>query len=87
MHLVVPDKNLIAVFGAEISLFKSLKIEGDYFHENREGIFMQRGGLAGLVGLTTMPYVNIGKMKNQGFDGTLSFNREVGTVSLTGLAN
>ncbi|HBX21838.1 MAG TPA: SusC/RagA family TonB-linked outer membrane protein [Porphyromonadaceae bacterium] len=73
--------------GAEISLFKSLKIEGDYFHENREGIFMQRGGLAGLVGLTTMPYVNIGKMKNQGFDGTLSFNREVGTVSLTGLAN
>lgn len=73
--------------GAEISLFNSLKIEGDYFHENREGIFMERRGLSGLVGLTTMPYVNIGKMENQGFDGTMSFNRKIGDLRLTGLAN
>lgn len=73
--------------GLEISFFNSLKIEGDYFHENREGIFLQRGGLAGLVGLSTVPWVNVGKMKNQGFDGTLAFNRRIGEVNLTALAN
>lgn len=73
--------------GAEISLFNSLRIEGDYFHENRKGIFLQRAGLAGLVGLSTTPWVNVGKMKNQGFDGTLEFRRRVGEVNLTALAN
>src|SRR5690554_5562860 len=73
--------------GAEISLFNSLRLEGDYFHEDREGIFMQRSGLAGLVGLSTTPWVNVGKMKNQGFDLSMQFNRQVGEVHLSALGN
>jgi TonB-linked SusC/RagA family outer membrane protein len=73
--------------GAEISLFNSLRIEGDYFHEKREGIFMQRAGLAGLVGLSTTPWVNVGKMENQGFDASLQFNRKINEVHLSALGN
>ena len=73
--------------GAEISFFNSLRLEGDYFYERREGIFLQRAGLPGLVGLSTIPWVNVGKMSNRGFDGTLKFNRKVGEVELTSLAN
>lgn len=73
--------------GAEISFFNSLKLEGDYFKEKRRGIFLQRAGLAGIVGLSTTPWVNVGKMNNQGFDGTLKFNRKIGKVNVTALAN
>lgn len=73
--------------GAEISLYNALRIEADYFHENREGIFMRRGGLSGLVGLSTTPWVNVGKMMNQGVDASLQYNKKVGEVDLTAMAN
>lgn len=73
--------------GAEISFFNSLRLEGDYFYERREGIFLQRAGLSGLVGLSTVPWVNVGKMTNRGFDGTLKFNRKIGEIEFTSLAN
>ena len=71
--------------GAEIKFFNALKIEADYFHEKRDGIFMQRAGLADLVGLSTTPWVNVGKMENQGFDASLQFDRKVGEVQLSAL--
>lgn len=73
--------------GAEISFFNSLKIEADYFHEKRDGIFMQRSGLADLIGLSTTPWVNVGKMENQGFDASLQFDRRVGEVNFSALGN
>ena len=73
--------------GAEIKFFNALKIETDYFHEKREGIFMQRAGLSDLVGLSTTPWVNVGKMENQGFDASLQFDKKVGEVQLSALGN
>jgi TonB-linked SusC/RagA family outer membrane protein len=73
--------------GTEISLFRSLRMEIDYFHEHREGIFLLRQGLPALVGLTTQPWVNVGKMQNQGFDASMQFNRRVGSVDLSAMGN
>ena len=69
--------------GLETSFFNRLKIQADYFSEDREGIFLQRKSLPSYVGISSVPWVNVGKMKNQGFDGTLEYEQEVGEVFLT----
>lgn len=46
-----------------------VSLELDYFHEKRTDILVQRSSLPGIVGIKTMPFANIGKMKNQGLDG------------------
>ena len=73
--------------GFEISFFNAVKIQGDYFKEERSGIFMQRSALPGIVGLSTMPWVNVGKMNNQGFDGTIEYEQQIGEVQLTARGN
>lgn len=73
--------------GLELTLFNSIRFQGDYFYEHRKGIFLQRQSIPGYAGVTVMPWVNLGKMKNQGFDGSLEVDRKVGEVMLTGRAN
>lgn len=73
--------------GFEISFFNAVKIQGDYFKEERSGIFMQRAALPGIVGLSTNPWVNVGKMNNQGFDGTIEYEQQIGEVQLTARGN
>ncbi|MDL2255665.1 TonB-dependent receptor [Parabacteroides sp. OttesenSCG-928-G06] len=73
--------------GAEFSLFNKLRVQADYFYEKRTGIFLQRDGLPAIVGLSVIPYTNIGETKNQGFDGTMEYSQKVGNVFLTGRAN
>ncbi len=63
--------------GIDLGLFKKLNLTVDYFSETREKIFMQRRVIAaesGIVG--TNPYANIGKVKNSGFDGELSYQQQ-----------
>ena len=57
--------------GIEFSLFNKVKVQADYFREERTGIFLQRAGLPAIVGISTIPYVNIGETLNQGFDLSL----------------
>jgi len=73
--------------GVELSLFNKLKIQGDYFHEEREGIFLQRGSLPRYVGVSTTPWVNVGKMVNKGFDGSLEYSQSFGDFHLTARGN
>lgn len=73
--------------GAEFVLFESLKIQADYFKENRTGIFVQRASLPGIAGNTSIPWSNVGEMKNQGFDSSLEYGRKVGNCYLSGRAN
>lgn len=73
--------------GVEVSFFNALKIQADYFTERREGIFLERNSLPLYMGITTKPYVNVGKMKNKGFDTSLEYNQRVGQVRLSGKAN
>lgn len=73
--------------GIELRLFDKLKIQADYFYEERNGIFLARAGLPAIVGLTTTPYVNVGKAKVSGIDGTIEYQQQVGKVLLTGRGN
>lgn len=73
--------------GIELRLFDKLKIQADYFYEERNGIFLARAGLPAIVGLTTTPYVNVGKAKVSGIDGTVEYQQQVGKVLLTGRGN
>ena len=57
--------------GIEFSLFNKVKVQADYFREERTGIFLQRAGLPAIVGISTIPYVNIGETLNQGFDSNI----------------
>lgn len=63
--------------GIEFSLFNKIRVQADYFREERSGIFLQRAGLPAIVGVSTIPYVNIGKTLNQGFDATVEYTHQV----------
>lgn len=63
--------------GIEFSLFNKVRVQADYFREERSGIFLQRAGLPAIVGVSTIPYVNIGKTLNQGFDATVEYTHQV----------
>ncbi len=64
--------------GIDLSLFSKLKISADYFKEKREGIFLQRQSIPVYVGLSTQPWVNIGKMRNSGVDASLEYHQTIG---------
>ena len=64
--------------GVDLSLFSKLKISADYFKERREGIFLERASIPVYVGLSTMPWVNIGKMRNSGVDASLEYHQTIG---------
>lgn len=63
--------------GIEFSLFNKVRVQADYFREERSGIFLQRAGLPAIVGVSTIPYVNIGETLNQGFDATVEYTHQV----------
>lgn len=73
--------------GFEMSLFNRVKLQADYFHEERDGIFLQRAGLPAIVGVQTIPYTNIGKTSNQGFDGNVEYSQQIGKVLITARGN
>lgn len=73
--------------GIELSLFKALKIQVDYFRDHRKGIFLLRDNLSDISGIVNMPYVNIGEVLNRGFDGLLEYNKRIGEVDLSVRAN
>ncbi len=63
--------------GVEFSLFNKVRVQADYFREKRQGIFLKRAGLPAIVGVSTVPYVNIGETLNQGFDATIEYMHQV----------
>ncbi|MBE8719357.1 SusC/RagA family TonB-linked outer membrane protein [Sphingobacterium pedocola] len=68
-----------ANFGIELkTLGGGLSVIADYFLENREGIFLQRGDLPNYTGIRNRPYGNLGAIFNHGIDGTVEFSKAVG---------
>ena len=56
----------------------------DYFHETRDGIYLQRENLPQIVGLNGLkPYANIGKIRSTGFDGNFALHHKIDKVDLT----
>ncbi len=64
--------------GADLSFFNKLNISVDYFNEHRDGIFLQRQSIPVYVGISTQPWVNIGKMRNSGVDASLEYHQPLG---------
>lgn len=81
------EKSYKTNIGVELSLFRQLSLQVDYFQEEREGIFLQRKSLPDLVGMSTLPYVNMGKVSNRGVDASLEYNKQIGEVMISGRAN
>jgi TonB-linked SusC/RagA family outer membrane protein len=70
--------------GIDIHLFNN-KFSGtiDVFQDVRSAIYMERGYLSGMVGITSKPWANVGKMQNRGFDGQFNVMHRVGEVEFT----
>lgn len=69
------EKATKANLGLEIGFIDKLKFQLDYFYEQRSGIFIQLESVPTVVGLNVTQYVNLGKMRNQGFDGSMEFEQ------------
>ena len=48
----------------------------DYFHEQRDGIYMERKYLPGIVGVNSNPKANVGSVRSKGFDGNFCLQAE-----------
>lgn len=64
--------------GVEGNLFRNrLEFVVDYFQDQRDGIFQSRVQVPDYVGVVTMPYGNVGKMKSYGADGNVSYIQRI----------
>ncbi|WP_207534606.1 SusC/RagA family TonB-linked outer membrane protein [Desertivirga arenae] len=70
--------------GLDYSFFRD-KLSGtiDLFKESRDGIYMSRDYLPGIVGLESNPSANVGKVEVQGIDGNIALKRRVLGIDLT----
>ena len=48
----------------------------DFFDETREGIYMPREFLSGIIGLESNPSANVGKVNTKGMDGNITFRHK-----------
>ena len=49
----------------------------DFFNDQRSGIYQQRVQVPSYVGLTSMPYSNVGEMRSYGADGNISYTERL----------
>lgn len=67
-----------ANLGVDGGLFNSkLTFTVDFFNDRRDGIFQSRVQVPDYVGLTTMPYGNVGKMESWGSDGNFAYTHVI----------
>lgn len=63
-------------YGLELGLFNDFTLIVDVFNEERTGIFMQRRSIPASSGYTgSLPYANIGAVKNRGVDLSFEYNK------------
>ena len=76
--------------GIDLKLFNQrVDFVMDFFKDIRSGIFQQRASIPDEMGLVSLPWANVGKMKSWGVDGSLSytqpFNKDTYLVFRTNL--
>jgi TonB-linked SusC/RagA family outer membrane protein len=67
-------------YGIDIHAFNGLSISMDYFHELRNNILTTRSAVPGLLAMS-LPAVNLGKVKNQGYEIELRWRSKIGQVN------
>lgn len=68
------EKSMKTDIGIDMELFNgSVTFQGDYFNEDRQDILLRRGVIPNISGITsnTVPWANLGRVNNKGFDGML----------------
>ena len=62
--------------GVDLTVFRDFSLTFDYFTEHRDNVLIDRNTIPILQGLpsTAFPKVNMGKVKNHGFEFTLGYN-------------
>ena len=64
--------------GIEGSFFREkLAFVVDFFNDQRDGIFQPRAQVPEYVGLTSLPYGNVGRMRSFGSDGNISYTQKI----------
>ncbi|MDR3246129.1 MAG: TonB-dependent receptor [Prevotellaceae bacterium] len=64
--------------GIEIKLFKNkVDINMDWFNDQRDGIFQTRAQIPDYVGLTNLPYGNVGRMRSYGGEGNIAYHLDI----------
>ena len=70
--------------GVDLALFNDkFTATVDYFHEQREGIWMERKYLPGIVGVSSNPRANVGKVLSEGFAGNFTYRERINKVDVT----
>lgn len=70
--------------GVDLALFNdNLTATIDYFHEQRDGIYMERKFMPEIVGVQSFPKANVGSVLSRGLDGNFAYKQKLGDVKLT----
>ncbi len=66
-------------YGIDLNLFNDFSVSFDYYIENRKQILIERGIIPSIQGReqSTLPKVNMGRVKNQGYELTLGYNKKI----------
>lgn len=69
--------------GMDVYLWNNaLNISVDLFKEHRNNIFLQRQGIPDYIGITTLPYGNLGIVENRGFEVAADLTKTWGPVDV-----
>ena len=69
--------------GFDSKLFKNaVELQVDIFKERRENIFLQRQAVPAFIGITVLPYGNLGIVENHGYEVTLDVTKKIGQVDV-----
>jgi TonB-dependent starch-binding outer membrane protein SusC len=63
------------------ALNNKLTIEGDYFYNKRSQILIYRNGSVAATSGLTLPRENLGKVSNQGVEGTVAYHDKAGQLT------
>lgn len=65
-------------FGIDLKFFKErFDMTVDFFKDVRSGIYQQRASIPDEMGLVSLPFANVGKMKSWGLDGHISYTQHI----------
>jgi TonB-linked SusC/RagA family outer membrane protein len=70
--------------GIDINILRNVfSFTLDFFQESRRNIYMQRNQLPGIVGISSAPWANVGRMDNRGIDGNFGVRKKIGNINFT----
>lgn len=77
---IFAEKSMKYEAGFDLGLFNKIALTADVFLDKRSGIVTQDNFLSALYG-AALPYANIGKVTNQGFELGANYTEKIGAVN------